>query len=203
MRNAGSALGVIGPVTLTGRFVRLEPLTAAHGDASAVFAYEPSLWNWTAGRLSDRASLDAYMDEALAGAANGTAIPFATVRLGENRVVGSTRFANISVRDGRFEIGWTWVAVPYQRTPVNTEAKYLMLQHAFESLGAVRVELKTHAKNTQSRAAMERIGAQFEGIHRKHMLQPDGTRRDTAWFSIVDDEWPAVRARLEGMLRNR
>jgi RimJ/RimL family protein N-acetyltransferase len=194
---------MIAPVTLTGRFIRLEPLTAAHMDALAAFAYEPSLWAWTAGRVTDRASLAAYVDEALAGVANGTVIPFATVHLGENRVIGSTRFANISARDGRMEIGWTWVALPYQRTPVNTEAKYLMLRHAFETLGAVRVELKTHAKNARSRAAMERIGAQFEGIHRKHMLQPDGTRRDTAWYSIVDDEWPAVKARLELMLGDR
>jgi RimJ/RimL family protein N-acetyltransferase len=197
---AAPPFGPIAPVTLTGRFVRLEPLTAGHIDALAEFAYDPSLWLWTAGRVTDRASLAAYVDEALVAEANGTAIPFATVLRSENRVVGSTRFANISARDGRLEIGWTWIAVPHQRTPVNTEAKYLMLRHAFETLGAVRVELKTHARNARSRAAMERIGAKFEGIHRKHMLQPDGSRRDTAWYSILDDEWPEVKTNLEARL---
>ncbi len=121
-----------------------------------------------------------------------------------NVVIGSTRYLNIAARDGRLEIlGATWIAVPHQRSAVNTEAKYLMLTHAFETLGATRVELKTHSKNEKSRNAILRIGAQFEGIHRKHMLQYDGTRRDTAWYSIVDDEWPAAKARLEGMLSGR
>jgi RimJ/RimL family protein N-acetyltransferase len=108
---------------------------------------------------------------------------------------------NISARDGRLEIGSTWLAPRHQRTVANTEAKYLMLRHAFETLGATRVELKTHALNVKSRTAIERLGTQFEGIHRKHMLQPDGSRRDTAWYSILDDEWPAVKTRLESMLR--
>jgi RimJ/RimL family protein N-acetyltransferase len=203
MGTGARAFGPTGPVTLAGRFVRLEPLTRRHLDALAEIAFEPSLWDWTSPRVTDRDSLAAYVDEALAAGQSGTAIPFATVSLAGNRVVGSTRFLNIVARDSRVEIGATWVAVPFQRSPVNTEAKYLMLRHAFETLGAVRVELKTHARNDKSRAAIERIGAQFEGIHRKHMLQPDGTRRDSAWYSIVDDEWPEVKARLEARLERR
>lgn len=151
-------------------------------------------------RALDRAALDAWIDEALAAGRAGTALPFATVLLAENRVVGSTRFLNISARDGRMEIGATWIGVPYQRSVVNTEAKLLMLRHAFETLGATRVELKTHSANVKSRRAIERLGATFEGTHRKHMLHNDGSRRDTVWYSILDDEWPALRARLEGML---
>ena len=191
----------IAPVTLTGRFVRLEPLTLAHGDALAAFAYDPSIWSWMPTRALDRGALDAWIGEALAAERAGTALPFATVLLAENRAVGSTRFLNISARDGRVEIGATWIGVPYQRSAVNTEAKLLMLRHAFETLGATRVELKTHSENVKSRRAIERIGAKFEGIHRKHMLHNDGSRRDTAWYSILDDEWPEVRAVLEAKLR--
>lgn len=191
----------IAPVTLTGRFVRLEPLTLAHGGALAEVTAEPSIWTWMPTRALDRGALDSWIGEALAAERAGTTLPFATVLLAENRVVGSTRFLNISARDGRMEIGATWIGVPYQRSAVNTEAKLLMLHHAFETLGATRVELKTHSENVKSRRAIERIGAKFEGIHRKHMLHNDGSRRDTAWYSILDDEWPAAKVRLEGMLR--
>ena len=190
----------IAPVTLTGRFVRLEPLTLTHAGALAAFAYEPSIWSWMPTRVLDRAALDGWIEAALAAERTGTTLPFATVRIAGNQVVGSTRFLNISARDGRVEIGATWIGVPYQRSVVNTEAKLLMLQHAFEALGATRVELKTHSENVKSRRAIERIGATFEGIHRKHMLHNDGSRRDTAWYSIVDDEWGEVKRRLEGMV---
>jgi N-acetyltransferase len=190
----------IAPVTLTGRFVRLEPLARGHTDALAAFAYDRALWEWTPTQPLDRAGLEQWVEEALGAERAGTALPFATVLLAENRVVGSTRYLNIAARDGRMEIGATVVAVAHQRSVVNTEAKYLMLAHAFETLGATRVELKTHSGNEKSRRAIERIGAQFEGIHRKHMLHHDGSRRNTAWYSIVDDEWPAVKARLETML---
>jgi RimJ/RimL family protein N-acetyltransferase len=190
----------IAPVTLTGRFVRLEPLTAAHGDALALLAGEPSIWSWMPTKALNRAALDEWIGEALIAERAGAALPFATVLLAEDRVVGTTRFMNIAPRDGRMEIGATWIGVPYQRSVVNTEAKYLMLRHAFETLGATRVELKTHSENMKSRRAIERIGAKFEGIHRKHMLHNDGSRRDTAWYSIVDDEWARVKDRLAEML---
>jgi RimJ/RimL family protein N-acetyltransferase len=191
----------IAPVTLTGRFVRLEPLTRDHVDAMAKWAYDAELWKWTSMLPLDRASLDRWVEDGLAGEREGTALPFATVLTAENRVVGTTRFLNIAARDGRMEIGATVVAPAYQRSVVNTEAKLLMLTHAFETLGATRVELKTHKHNEKSRRAIERIGAQFEGIHRKHMLHHDGSRRDTAWYSIVDDEWPAVKTRLEAIVK--
>ncbi len=191
----------IAPVTLTGRFVRLEPLSPAHVDALALLAHEPAIWSWMPTRVLDRAALDEWVGEALAAERAGTALPFATVLLAEDRVVGTTRFMNIAPRDGRMEIGATWIGVAYQRSVVNTEAKYLMLRHAFETLGATRVELKTHSENVKSRRAIERIGAKFEGIHRKHMLHNDGSRRDTAWYSILDDEWAGVKKRLSEMAR--
>ncbi len=193
----------VAPVTLTGRFVRLEPLSRNHIDAMAEWAYDRELWKWTAMLPLDRPLLTAWVDEGLSGEASGTGLPFATILIAENRVIGSTRYLNISARDGRMEIGATVVAPAYQRSVVNTEAKLLMLTHSFETLGATRVELKTHKMNEKSRRAIERIGAQFEGIHRKHMLHHDGTRRDTAWYSILDDEWPSVKTRLEGMLTSR
>jgi RimJ/RimL family protein N-acetyltransferase len=193
----------VAPVTLTGRFIRLEPLTRGHIGALDRVAYSPSIWTWMPRSLTDRAGLEAWVDEALATQAAGTALPFATVLRSENLVVGSTRYLNISARDGRVEIGGTWIAPEHQRSVVNTEAKLLMLTHAFETLGATRVEFKTHAKNEKSRRAIERVGGVFEGLHRKHMLHQDGSRRDSAWYSILDDEWPAVKVRLEAMIQER
>jgi RimJ/RimL family protein N-acetyltransferase len=193
----------IAPVTLTGRFVRLEPLGEQHLEALERYAYAPGLFRWFPLIVRDRESLLAYIRSALAAQAAGSALPFATVRLGQGdgEVVGSTRYMNISAVDGRMEIGSTWIGEPHQRSVVNSEAKYLMLAHAFETLGACRVELKTHVRNDKSRNAIARIGGVFEGIHRKHTLMPDGTMRDTAWYSIVDDEWPAVKTRLEAKIR--
>jgi RimJ/RimL family protein N-acetyltransferase len=189
----------IAPVTLTGRFVRLEPLTEAHFDALAKYAYEPGLFRWFPVQASTPEALRAGIRGALAAQAVGTALPFATVRLNAEggEVVGSTRFMNISAADGRVEIGATWIGLPHRRSVVNSEAKFLMLRHAFETLGAMRVELKTHELNEKSRRAIERIGAQYEGMHRNHSLMHDGTMRNTVWYSIIEREWPAVKARLE------
>jgi RimJ/RimL family protein N-acetyltransferase len=189
------------PVTLAGRTIRLEPMAREHLGALAEVAFDPEIFRWFTIRMDSRADLERWVDDALTAQRAGTALPFATVLLDGNRVIGSTRFMNISVHDGRYEIGSTWVAPAWQRSAVNTEAKYLMLRHAFEALGARRVELKTHAKNEKSRAAIERLGAQFEGTHRNHMLMPDGSMRDTVWYSIIDSEWPAVKALLEGLMR--
>ena len=190
----------IAPVTLTGRFVRLEPLTREHVDALSRVAFDPAIWNWMPASLTDRQSVERWIDDALAAQHAGTALPFATVSLDGNVVAGSTRYLNIAARDGRVEIGGTWLGVAYQRSAVNTEAKFLMLRHAFETLGATRVELKTHAQNEKSRRAIERIGGVYEGTHRKHMLHQNGSRRDTVWYSIVDDEWEGVKGRLEKMM---
>ncbi len=186
----------IAPVTLTGRFVRLEPLTMGHAEALLALGEEAEIWRWMPAPATDHPAMTRWVQAALDAAAAKTAIPFATVSLAAGRVAGSTRLMSISAPDGRVEIGATWLGAAFRRTPVNTEAKLLMMAHAFETMGASRVELKTHALNAPSRAAIERIGGQFEGVHRKHMRMSDGTMRDTAWYSILDDEWPAVKARL-------
>jgi RimJ/RimL family protein N-acetyltransferase len=188
------------PVTLAGRHVRLEPLSRAHLDALWEAAADPDLWRHTLTRIANREDLSAYVEAALADQARGTALPFATVDLASGRVAGSTRFANASPVDRRVEIGYTFVARPFQRTAVNTEAKLLMLRHAFDVWGCVRVELKTAARNARSRAAIRRLGAVEEGILRRHARMHDGTWRDTVFHAILDHEWPAVRARLEERL---
>ena len=188
------------PVTLEGAHVRLEPLTRAHLDALAEVVLDPDLWIWTASTVRTRDDLAAYVETALAGQADGTALPFATVDRASGRVVGSTRFGNYVAAHRRVEIGWTFVAPPWQRTAVNTEAKLLMMAHAFDTLGLTRVEWKTDALNARSRAAILRLGAIEEGTLRSHMVVRDGRLRDTVYFSVTADEWPAVRDRLTARL---
>jgi RimJ/RimL family protein N-acetyltransferase len=188
------------PVTLEGRVVRLEPLGLHHLDALCAVGLEPSLWALTTVRIASPDDMRRYVESALAEQAAGTARAFATVLRDGSRVVGSTRFGSIVPEHRRVEIGWTWISPRWQRTAVNTEAKYLMLRHAFEGWGCRRVELKTNALNARSRAAMLRVGAREEGTLRKHMINADGSARDSVYFSVIDDEWPQVRARLEGML---
>ncbi|WP_412061494.1 GNAT family N-acetyltransferase [Rubrivirga sp. IMCC45206] len=184
------------PTVLEGAHVRLEPLTRDHLDALAEVALDPDLWAWTASTVRSRADLEAYVDTALAMQADGTALPFATIDVASGRVVGSTRFGNYVAAHRRVEIGWTFVAAPWQRTAVNTEAKLLMLRHAFDTLGLTRVEWKTDALNTRSRAAILRLGAVEEGTLRHHMVVAGGRLRDTVYFSVTAAEWPAVEARL-------
>ena len=188
------------PVTLEGAHVRLEPLTRAHLDALAEVGLDPDLWIWTASTVRTRDDLAAYVETALAGQADGTALPFATVDRASGRVVGSTRFGNYVAAHRRVEIGWTFVARLWQRTAVNTEAKLLMMAHAFDTLGLTRVEWKTDALNARSRAAILRLGAIEEGTLRSHMVVRDGRLRDTVYFSVTADEWPAVRDRLTARL---
>jgi RimJ/RimL family protein N-acetyltransferase len=187
-------------VTLAGRHVRLEPLSLEHVPALCEVGMDPELWRWTLTAIRTPGEMRAYVETALRERDEGRSLPFATVDAASGRAVGSTRFGSVSPADGRVEIGWTWVARPWQRTPANTEAKYLMLRHAFETLGCARVELKTDALNTRSRAAILRVGATQEGVLRKHMRSQGGRMRDTVYFSILDDEWPAVRAGLEARL---
>jgi RimJ/RimL family protein N-acetyltransferase len=186
------------PVVLEGRHVRLVPMTREHVPGLWQAAGDPELWRWTTSQVHSEDDLRRYVDAALAMQASGTALPFVTTDAVTGQIVGSTRFAN--AEGPRVEIGWTWITRPWQRTAINTEAKYLMLRHAFESLGLLRVELKTDALNARSRAAILRIGAREEGVLRKHMVTEGGRVRDSVLFSITDDEWPAVRARLEQML---
>jgi N-acetyltransferase len=189
------------PVVLEGTVVRLEPLALHHLDALCAVGLEPSLWALTTSRIATRGDMQRYVEAALGEQAVGSALPFATVERATNTVVGSTRYGNIVPQHRRAEIGWTWIAPRWQRTAVNTEAKYLMLRHAFDVMACRRVELKTSALNARSRAAMLRIGAKEEGTLRRHMVQPDGSARDSVYFSVIDEEWPAVRERLEEMLR--
>jgi len=179
----------------------LEPLSfERHFEGLMVIGLEPELWRWTLNACATRDDLSAYLREALDMQSEGNALPFATVDQATGRVVGCTRFGNIEPKHRRAEIGWTWVGKPYQRSHVNTEAKYLMLRHAFETWSCVRVELKTNALNRRSRAAILRIGAKEEGTLRKHATSDSGVVRDTVYFSITDDEWSGVKARLEKMM---
>lgn len=189
------------PVLLAGRHVRLEPLTPGH--AAALFAAAtPEVFRYLIiPPFRTVADAGHYVAEALAAQATGAEVAFATVRQSDDRVVGTTRFLDIRRPHRGLEIGWTWITPGAQRTAVNTEAKYLMLHQAFEGWGALRVQLKTDANNAQSRAAILRLGASFEGIIRKQMLRPhDGYQRDSAMFSIIESEWPAVKAGLEAKL---
>ncbi|HEV8490356.1 MAG TPA: GNAT family N-acetyltransferase [Candidatus Limnocylindrales bacterium] len=194
--SAGAIPFPLEPVTLEGRLVRLEPLSRDHLDGLAAVAFDPALWRWTLAGAVDRERLEAWLDTAVANQAAGSELPFATIERASGRPIGSSRYLSIVPEHRRLEIGWTWVARAWQRSGVNREAKLLMLEHAFERIGCQRVEFKTNALNEQSRAALLGIGASFEGIFRKHMLGRDGEVRDSAYFSITDDEWPAVKARL-------
>jgi N-acetyltransferase len=190
----------IDPVTLSGRHVRLEPLTPEHIAPMFAAAADPELWRWTLTHIASIDDMQDYVDAALAGQRAGTALPFATLDASTGDVIGSTRFGNIDVPNRRVEIGWTWLRRDRQRTACNTEAKYLMLSHAFDVLGCLRVELKTDALNQRSRAAILRIGAVEEGILRAHMITATGRVRDSVMYSILDREWPTVRGRLEERL---
>ena len=188
------------PVTLTGERVRMEPLADHHLDDLARVALDGALWRWTTGRPMDHAGLRAWLDLALANAAAGTEVPFATVDLASGRAIGSSRFMTIAPEHRRLEIGWTWIGSAFQRTGANREAKLLQLTHAFEALGAERVEFKTHARNEASRAALLGIGATFEGVLRRHTILADGSNRDSAYYGIIAPEWPAIRDRLRAQL---
>ena len=185
---------------LTGRIVRLEPLDVRHADGLFAASRDPAVWRWIEAQPVSREAFDAWFGRALDVARAGAEAPFATVRAGDGAVVGSTRFLALRPADRGVEIGWTFLAPEMWRTGANVEAKLLMLTHAFDALRCLRVELKTHESNARSRGAMLALGATFEGIHRKHRVIPGVGIRDTAWYSIVDDEWPAVRTRLQARL---
>ena len=191
------------PVTLTGRRVRLEPLAESHLDDLARVAYDAAIWRWTIAGPMDDAGLRTWLEQARANAVAGLECPFATIDLASGRAVGSSRYMTIAPEHRRLEIGWTWVATAFQRTGANREVKLLQLTHAFEALGAERVELKTHARNERSRTALLGIGATFEGVLRHHTIMPDGSNRDSAFYSVLAGEWPPVKARLEAGLGPR
>lgn len=188
----------IEPVWLHGTRVRLEPLAPHHAPDLYDSGCDPSLWTYkpipaplNVGEMAD------LVAATLKHADSGLCLPFAIIEPASGRAVGETRFHNITHADRGLEIGWTWLAPRVQRTGVNTECKFLLLRHAFEALGAVRVQFRTHHLNVRSQRALERLGAVREGVLRRHMLMPDGSYRDSVYYSVIEGEWPGVRARLE------
>jgi RimJ/RimL family protein N-acetyltransferase len=188
------------PVTLQGELVRLEPLSHAHVDGLLRAGAHDEIWTWFPIHPTSREDYERWVDASLAGLAAGTDLAFAIIERASGEVVGGTSFLAISPRNRRIEIGGTWLTPRVQRTPVNTECKYLLLGHCFDTLGCVRVELKTDARNLNSQRAIERIGAKREGTLRKHSLTQHGIQRDSVYFSVIDEEWPEVKRRLEAML---
>lgn len=194
----------LSPITLKGRYTELVPLNTSHRDALYAAATDGELWQTDLTPIPDSPeATERYIQEALDGQAEGIYLPFVIIHRQTGQIVGTTRYRAIHERHRRLEIGSTWLAKSAQRTAVNTESKLLLLQHAFEQLNFQRVEFLTDALNTQSRTAIERLGATLEGILRNHMVMPGGRLRDSACFSIVEDEWPKIRKRLESRLQDR
>jgi RimJ/RimL family protein N-acetyltransferase len=192
-----------GAVTLTGRHVRLEPLAESHAKDLAEVGRDEEIWRYMPRRpLAEVADARDFIRAAHAMAKDGSAVPFAIVSIGNgrDRAIGSTRYFDIRPEHRGLEIGWTWLGRDWQRTAANTECKFLLLRHAFEELGALRVQLKTDARNVKSQRAIERIGGVREGVLRAHMVMPDGFVRDTVMYSITAGEWPEVKKRLEDIL---
>jgi RimJ/RimL family protein N-acetyltransferase len=192
---------IIAPVILEGRRVCLEPLSLAHQTGLATVGLDEELWRWIPTPVRTSEEMSAYIVTALDEQSRGVSLPFALIEKSSGRAIGCTRYGNIDRTHHRVEIGWTWVAPAWQRTGVNTEAKYLLLRHAFETLGCMRVELKTDSLNEKSRAAILRIGAREEGTFRNHMITVSGRIRHTVYFSILDSEWPGVKSRLQSMMQ--
>ena len=188
--------------TLEGRIVRLEPLRLEHEEGLWLASRDPRTWHWlSVVQPRTRDEWHAFLQDALEAARGGTEIPLVTLR--HEEVLGSTRFLSLRPEHRSVEIGWTWLHPDAWNTGANVEAKYLQLRHAFETWGCRRVEWKTDAANERSRRALEALGSTFEGVHHKHMLVRDGENRDSAWYAVTDDAWPAVRAHLEARLAQK
>lgn len=188
------------PVTLRGRHVILEPMVREHAAELYAISRHPELWRLSLLPMDTPEDVAAYVDTAVSGVAAGTTLPFVQRCSASGELIGSTRFGNIDVFNRRVEIGWTWIIPPRQRSGINTEAKYLLLRHAFEDLGVYRVEFKGDARNEKSRNALARIGAKYEGILRQHMRTADGGQRDSFYFSVIAAEWAATKAHLEALM---
>jgi N-acetyltransferase len=186
----------LGPVVLEGPHVRLEPLGHRHADDLAEAAADPLIWRWLPVQVASHADLERWIDDALAAAAAGTEQAFAVVDLGTGRAVGSTRYMDIAPAHRGVEVGWTWYARAAWGGIVNPESKLLLLSHAFEDWGAIRLYLKTDSLNERSRSAIARLGAKYEGDLRNHRIRPDGSYRHSSYYSILDTEWPAVKRAL-------
>lgn len=189
-------------ITLEGKWVRLAPLKLEHLAELYEAASDESLWRWTLNSVETREDMLRYVETALGEAARGVSVPFVTIDKASGVIVGSTRFGNIDAPNRHAEIGWTWINPKHQRTAINTEAKLLMLTHAFEIWKCIRVELKTDVLNEKSRRAIRRLGAQEEGIFRQHAITDAGRFRDSVYFSIIDSEWQNVKAALNEKLES-
>jgi RimJ/RimL family protein N-acetyltransferase len=192
--------GWVSPVTLDGRIVRLEPLSLEHAEGLAEVGLDPAIWRWTLARPRDVGDIRAWIEATLANRGAGTEMAFATIDVATGRPIGSTRFLSIVPEHRRLEIGWTWIAPAWQRRGANQEAKYLQLRHAFEDLGANRVEFKTDSRNEKANPALLSIGATFEGTFRNHMIMPDGPLRHSNYYAVVVEDWPRVKAMLEARI---
>ena len=188
------------PVVLEGSLVRLEPLGPEHLAGLIDIGLEADIWRWMPIPIQTPGEMRAWLDSSLEAAEQGSEMPFATIVRDGDKVVGSTRYMNIEPRHRRLEIGYTWINPQWQRSAVNSEAKLLMLRHAFDTLGALRVEFKTDSLNERSRAALLGIGATEEGTMRNHMVTQSERRRHSVYFSIIEEEWPRVRQQLEARL---
>jgi len=186
---------------LEGPRLRLEPLTKAHLSELEKIAFDERIWRYMLTSVKTPDDLRRWMDSALQAKAAGGVMPWATVLKAENRVIGSTRFLDLDLKHKTVEIGHTWLAPEYHGADLNAEAKLLQLAYAFEQLRMNRVALKTHHENRQSQAAMRKMGAIEEGTFRNHYVMPDGSQRHSVWFSIIREDWPQVRSRLEERLR--
>ena len=192
------------PTILYGEHARLEPLDHAHVDDLLEAGNSDEIWRYMpVRRPTTREEVRSLIDKAWKAASLGDEIPFVIINDQTDRAVGSTRFLEIRRPDRALEIGWTWLGLSSQRTPINTECKYLLLRHAFEDLGALRVQLKTDGRNERSQRAIERLGAVKEGVLRHQRMMWDGVYRDTVYYSILEPEWAGVKARLEGFLNRR
>jgi len=192
----------IQPVTLTGKYVRLEPISLAHVADLTPHAMDPGIWFFMPyGPIDTQERVRWWVEEMLRRQSAGNDLPFATIDLASGKAIGATRFMDIHRQDRNVEIGGSWLGVAHRRTAANTEAKYLQLTHAFETWGCIRVQIKTDVRNERSQRAIERLGAVKEGVIRKNMIMPDGYQRSSVYYSILDDEWPAIKARLEGILQ--
>lgn len=193
----------IQPITLAGRVVRLEPLSEAHVPDLAIAGRDENIWRYMLyGNIQTEAQMRAWVQDILGRQARSTDLPFAVIHLGSGQAIGATRYLDIRRPDRGLEIGGTWYAPTYQHTAVNTECKYMLLNHAFEDLGCVRVQFKTDLRNERSQQAIERLGAVKEGVLRNHMITPEGYLRSSVYYSILDSEWPAIKTRLEEKLEH-
>ena len=189
------------PIILTGNHVRLEPMTEAHIPGLAEIGVGQDFWDFMLyGRMDSEKDMRAWVLDILSRAESGTELPFVAIHLASGRIAGATRYLNIMPKDRGLEIGGTWYGLEFQRSAVNTECKYLLLRHAFETLGCIRVQLKTDLRNERSQKAIERIGAVKEGVLRNHMILPNGRYRHSVFYSVLDTEWPDAKKRLEEMM---